>query len=154
MTVKEITGDLFSTDATMIGHGVNCKGAMKSGIAIEFRSRFDDMHEIYMSLCETESLIPGDVFFYEDKDSGWTIANIASQLLPGKNAKYTWAIKGIGSALDHAQSFGHSALAIPRIGCGVGGLDWKMMRQLILAEFDEHPVGLLVYSRNASGGLQ
>ena len=144
MTVKEITGDLFSTDATMIGHGVNCKGAMRKGIAVEFSTRFPDMYDRYKDLCRKGNLKPGEVYIYESEN--WTIANIASQFRPGNDAKYEWSIRGLGTALEIASCFGHESLAIPRIGCGIGGLEWWKLREQLIMEFDDHEVDLLVYS--------
>lgn len=52
MTFEHRVGDLFEQeDAEAIGHGVNCKGKMGSGIAVTFRDTFEEMHEKYVDLC-------------------------------------------------------------------------------------------------------
>lgn len=118
----EINGDLFTSDSTALGHGVNVEGLMGAGIAPYFARLFPQMYMDYRALCAAKLLHPGDVHVHTTLNL--TIYNIASQDRPGKHARLDWLLDGVDAALDHAQSVGHSVLAIPRIGCGIGGLQW------------------------------
>lgn len=144
--IIERQGDLFNSDAKMIGHGINCKGAMRAGIATQFSTRFPDMYEEYKKLCRQQAIKPGDVFYYFDEAENRHIANIASQYRPGPDARYSWTLKGIRSALDIAQWHGYRSLALPRIACGIGGLDWNTLRENLIHEFKDHRVDLEIWS--------
>lgn len=120
-TLIHKTGDLFTTEAQAIGHGVNTVGVMGHGIAVHFRNMYPDMYSSYRTLCREGNLRPGETMAWSEGDK--VIYNIASQDLPGPNAKLYWLIDGVWAALNHAADHGISTLALPRIGSGIGGLD-------------------------------
>ena len=123
MRLIERTGNIFNTDATAIGHGVNTRGVMGAGIAKQFRVRFPAMYDSYSAACRSGQLNPGECLAYPDR-SGLLIANIASQDAPGPRARLVWLRTGVASALVSAAEHGHRVLALPQIGCGIGGLAW------------------------------
>lgn len=119
--MRDIEGDLFTSKARIIGHGVNTQGVMGAGIAVQFKKRWPDMYTAYREACLNEWLKPGEVFWWTT-DDGLTIANIASQMYPGPNAKVEWLAQGLTEVADRA---GRRTIAIPRIGAGIGGLKWE-----------------------------
>ena len=134
--IKEIQGNLFDSTAQILGHGVNCLGAMASGIAVEFKNRYPEMHEDYLVYCEEETLYPGAVMLWKERDDHY-VANIASQYYPGSAASYHFALTGLDKVVDVAQQNDIESIAIPRIGCGVGGLDWQVMQRELYMNYDE-----------------
>jgi O-acetyl-ADP-ribose deacetylase (regulator of RNase III) len=116
----EMQGNLFHSEAPFIGHGVNCRGKMGSGIAVQFRIRYPEMYEQYKAQCERGIFWPGEVFTWAAPDV--TVLNISSQHEPGANARLDYLVSGLYKALLVAD---RKVLAIPRIGCGIGGLDWE-----------------------------
>jgi len=130
-------GDLFEAQSapsdkegaiTTIGHGVNADGKMGAGIAVLFRRKFPQMYAQYKQLCESYGdWLGGRTYLYFDGE-GWDghIANIFSQLRPGANAKVELLVDGVKDALfqTYASIERSPHLAIPLIGCGIGGLDW------------------------------
>lgn len=146
MTIIEKTGDLFTSDAKMLGHGTNTLGVMGAGIAVQFKNRFPIMHYHYENLCSmvpSERLV-GTAAVYHD--SNLSIANIFSQDMPGSNARWSWLKRGVSNAMNTAYQNGISKLAIPRIGCGIGGLDWDTTKPILIDSFNEHPVDLEIWS--------
>jgi O-acetyl-ADP-ribose deacetylase (regulator of RNase III) len=123
----EVVGDLFDHD--VIGHGVNCQGLMGAGVAVGFRQRFPRMFHQYVQLCSQERLRPGDIQpWFENGTLGF---NIASQDQPGPTAKILWLQRGLQKAANQAQYLNAPTLAIPRIGCGIGGLQWANVKTVI-----------------------
>lgn len=129
----EIQGSLFDSDSTAIGHGVNIDGLMGSGIAKHFARLFPQMYMDYRALCNAKLLSPGQA--HVAKAGTLTIYNIASQDRPGPSARLKWLTEGVEAAMHHASATGHSVLALPRIGCGIGGLNWDDVGP-VLAEID------------------
>lgn len=117
----EMTGDLFTSTAPAIGHGINLQGKMGAGIAVQFKNRFPEMYKSYVYACDTFALIPGIVLIYDAESP--IVYNIASQDLPGAHARMEWLEAGLRSALQDAQSRGLDRVALPLIGCGIGGLE-------------------------------
>ena len=120
-TFTEHTGNLFDSDAKALGHGVNTEGRMGAGIAVAFRNADPDMYEAYRQECWSGRLRVGAMFAYPGPR--W-VYNIASQDLPGAHARLDWLDTGVRAALAHARNHAVESLALPRIGCGIGGLSW------------------------------
>lgn len=131
MTLVLKTGDLFTSTADALGHGVNCMGLMGAGIAVAFKERCDPaMYEEYRKLCEQKLLKPGLIYPFRNSDGRYVI-NIASQEYPGPDATYEWLDSGMANALAYCSQRGLKSLAVPRIGCGIGGLEWDTVRDLM-----------------------
>lgn len=147
MTVKYEVGDLFDPkwgfDA--IGHGVNCKGVMGSGIAVEFKRRYPEMHKEYKWLCLGDYLHLGQVMPWKATDDLW-IYNIASQYLPGANAKYGALVTGLYFVRYHAETNKLKRVGLPRIGAGIGGLDWMSVMMYAEGVLQESPVEFVFVS--------
>lgn len=124
-------GNLFDTGATCIGHGVNCHGIMGAGIAKEFKRRFPDNYRAYSRRCRDKTLRPGKTFVWAE--DGTTIMNMASQNRPGADATYEWLFLAAQDAAAKATALGEKVIAIPQIGCGIGGLKWHKVEVVLLA---------------------
>lgn len=136
MTLIEQTGDLFTTTAEAIGHGVNVEGAMGAGIAVDFRAKYAGMYPHYLALCKHGELQPGSMMPWAIAEGAhgnlrW-VYNIASQDLPGAHANIVWLDSALNRALRHAYRTEQvKTFAIPRIGCGIGGLKWEDVRRVL-----------------------
>ena len=140
-------GNIFDTTARAIGHGVNTRGAMGAGIAVEFRKRFPNMYEMYREWCVVDALEPGDTMVWYEASSDLFVCNIASQDSPGPFARLEWLEDGVKIALEHLESVGVTTLALPRIGSGIGGLDQAAVEELLtrLAESSEVDIELWTF---------
>lgn len=143
-----VVGDLFATEGTVIGHGTNTRGAMGSGIAVIFKRDFPKMHEEYVDLCkEYKSELFGTTQFVkldesEAKENVKYVANIFSQDKPGKDASYAAFLRALDSLFAQMGLENHknrdkddfvelTHISIPRIGCGIGGLEWEVVEVLL-----------------------
>jgi O-acetyl-ADP-ribose deacetylase (regulator of RNase III) len=139
MEVEYKTGDLFDYESSgpILGHGVNCEGYMGKGIALEFRKRFPQMYSWYKAQCLAGNLEPGHFYEYTRYSDGYleenyyTIFNLATQDRSGAHAKLDYIYKSLNSALVYCHHTGYQQLSIPRIGCGIGGLDWREVKPVI-----------------------
>lgn len=136
----EKNGNLFDTDANYIGHGVNTMGLMGAGIAKTFRELFPYNYGVYKRACVMDMLKPGEFLVVPDKMNGSgdrkLIVNFASQEQPGADATYQRLFNSLSTfaqeaALIHrVERFGNK-VAIPEIGCGIGGLKWESVAAII-----------------------
>lgn len=129
--MRVVRGDLFDEDTQVIAHGVNCKGLMGAGIAKAFRAKYPDMYKEYRMMCQEEILRPGGIFPYKVSDT-LTVMNIASQEWPGPDASLQWLQSGLKSCLNYMRDRQLSMLAMPWIGCGIGGLNVSDVEGTIL----------------------
>lgn len=147
--LTEHEGDLFSSGAEAIGHGVNVYGQMGAGIAHEFRKRYPEMYEAYRQECYARRLLGGGMFPWaltDETDPPAAILNIASQEHPGPNAKMSFLIDGVTKALAYCAEHNILTLALPRIGCGIGSLDWDEVKPALEELATNSPVDIEVWS--------
>ena len=146
-TVTFRTGDLFATEAPAIGHGVNCAGLMGAGIAKAVAARYGPlMLTSYRTACRTGDLAPGGVQVWAGDPDRPLLLNIASQDRPGPNATLGLLDSGIRAAMKAVHDHGHDLLAIPRIGCGIGGLEWFDVQCVLAAATAASSVSLEVWT--------
>lgn len=143
--MKIIVGDLFSTRASALGHGVNCRGAMGAGIAPAFKKLSPAMYQAYRGHCQGGTLQPGMVFPWTLED-GRVIYNMATQDRPGRHARLEWVATCASKVLTHADLRGIDEVAIPRIGCGIGGLQWEAVQDVLEDAEEGCQARFLVYS--------
>ena len=142
--LTEIKGDLFSTQATVLCHGCNTKGFMGAGIAKEFHARFPRMFVDYQKLCRLGQFTLGDCFVYEAVD-GRLIGNLATQEELGPHASFDGIAQSLQKLFKECLAHGHKTVAMPRIGCGIGGLNWIDVKGLIQKLSDQFGVNVIVY---------
>lgn len=146
--MRLVTDSLFNAPEDAIGHGVNLQGVMGAGIAVGFRDKYPEMMPSYRQWCETAD--PGDILLYRAKD-GKVVVNLGTQRLPGRDATYPAIVKSLINAVTELRSLGITSLAIPKIGCGIGGLDWDAVKTIlalleIVGIAAEEPFEFVIYS--------
>lgn len=115
-------GNMFDTELEAIGHGVNCAGVMGAGVAKKIRELYPHNYENYRAACQRKQLKPGGVHVNREYDT--YIVNMASQNMPGADASYPWLFESALNGANGAVKRGLDSIAIPMIGCGIGGLEW------------------------------
>lgn len=124
-------GDLFFSGARAVAHGVNIRGFMGAGVAKEFRVRYPSMYEEYRELCLGGGLRAGQMFpWLNPRDGNW-VYNLASQDEPGRYARLEWVESSVRAMVDHASVHGVGMVAMPCIGCGIGGLGWPEVERVL-----------------------
>ena len=142
-----MVGDIFGSSAGAIGHGINAKGVMGAGIALQFKKAYPDMYRVYKEACDAGMIKGGGSYGWQDPDSGLIIFNICSQVEPGPNASYDLLVQGVEGSINQALWLGIDRIALPRIGSGIGGLDDDVVEAIleVLAEKTTVDIELWTY---------
>jgi O-acetyl-ADP-ribose deacetylase (regulator of RNase III) len=133
-----IIGDMFTTTLPAFGHGVNCQGVMGSGIAKIIKNKWPEVFPPYKKACLDGTLQPGGMLPVQIP-YGPLILNLASQDLPGANASYTLLEDSLIKTFDYAENQNLKGFALPRIGAGIGGLEWTKVIKTITNIADFYP---------------
>lgn len=144
MSIILKTGDLFTSDAPIIGHGCNCQGYMAKGIAVGFKYNYPKMYRTYHEMCQAGQFVPGDVYIHKGQDR--YIANMMTQDKKGPNARYEWVVDALGNTLKMMEDLELDRIGIPRVGTGIGGLNWRDMYYELVSNFEESPITIEVWS--------
>jgi O-acetyl-ADP-ribose deacetylase (regulator of RNase III) len=136
---REVEGDLFDPawDFDAIGHGVNLDGVMGSGIAPFFRKKSEAMYQVYRDTCLKGEMLPGDVMAWEFAENArprW-VYNMATQVKQGPNASYVLIALAAHNVWTHAIENDVRKIGLPRIGCGIGGLEWERVTYILESTF-------------------
>lgn len=140
--VIERVGNMFDTELPAIGHGVNVDGKMGAGVAKLIRQQFPEVYHRYAAACAEGTLRPGGMLALQGADGTWVL-NLASQDRPGANASLAWLRSALIEAFEFAEANMLAGFAIPRIGAGIGGLEWADVITLINRVATQYP-GVIV----------
>lgn len=139
-----VRGNIFNTEAIVLVNPVNCVGVMGKGLARDFKRKHPAMFVAYERLCDRGGLIPGGIFWYEVDD--YYVANMATKNHWENPSEYWWIERGLRTLHMDMRRKGYNTGALPRIGCGNGGLDFTVVKQMIVKEFgDLRDIHLEVY---------
>lgn len=130
------TGNIFTSSAKVIGHGCNTLGSMGAGIAKTVQDKYPSIYQEYHKYCTEMDNIIGTCLLLQDEETGIYIANMFSQIKPGRDAKYTYLYHSLRDTLRQMNELQLNTLALPQIGAGIGGLDWESV-QLVIEKVHE-----------------
>lgn len=145
MPVKFVDGDVFATNSDVaLAHGCNCAGAMGKGIAVEFKRRWPEMYSIYKKKCKSSEFDCGDVFCWEDADSGRTIFNLGTQKTWRTKATLDAIESSLATMVTIASELEIKAVCMPMIGAGLGGLSVADVKKTMVEILDASSLSFLV----------
>jgi O-acetyl-ADP-ribose deacetylase (regulator of RNase III) len=136
--IKITQGNLLKAPAEALVNTVNTVGVMGKGIALQFRQAFPEMYRAYEKACKDGDLQLGQVQVF---DLGglvggprWII-NFPTKGHWRANSRLTDVENGLADLVAKVCKLGIHSIAIPPLGCGNGGLDWKEVRPRIEQAF-------------------
>lgn len=128
--IKYLKGDIFSSKLQTITCPVNTVGVMGKGLALEFKKTFPGLMSDYATACTMEWLRIGRPWIWKVNDVR-NVLCFPTKAHWKKPSTYEYIEQGLlGMVQLHAQGELH-AVAIPPLGCGLGGLDWEKVKPLI-----------------------
>jgi O-acetyl-ADP-ribose deacetylase (regulator of RNase III) len=125
--MKLIKGDLLKTELYQIAHGCNAQGVMGSGVARAIRQKWPEAYEFYKNTYEEDGLRLGKTISVPTEDGTKLIHNCITQKFYGRTGQRYVNYAAVSKCLiDIAARSGtrvdrYNSIAIPEIGCGLGG---------------------------------
>jgi len=117
-------GSFLEAGADAVAHGCNCKGVMGAGAAKAIRAKFPEVFPEYKQKCRAGSFRPQDVMVVDTSD-GRVAFNMATQDAYGRTGVHA-SVNNIKECLikvrEEMEARGLRSLALPPIGCALGGL--------------------------------
>jgi len=144
--IEFVQGDIFESKSQVLVNPVNCVGVMGKGLALGFKKAYPRMFSGYRARCE-EGMMPGDI--YE-----WPTGNLfGTKFVLSLATKNHWRdpsdIRFITRGLENLREWialkMPGSVAIPALGCGLGQLDWGLVKARILFELECVPICITVY---------
>lgn len=149
--IKIIDGDLFTSDARIIAHQVNCQGKMGSGVALQVRNKYPNVYNRYIEVSSPDML--GQIQMVP-VDSKWNEFDCGSIVIPhdekfvcnmfaqnkyGYDGKLYTDIGALEECFTKLYWTIHeknnnfmSKIAMPyKVGCCRGGANWAEVYKMI-----------------------
>ena len=127
------TGDILKSGAEALVNTVNCVGIMGRGIALQFKNAFADNFEAYARECKAGGVQPGRMFVFERRklDNPRFIVNFPTKRHWRGKSRVEDIEAGLVDLVRVIKERRISSIAIPPLGSGLGGLDWRDVRPRI-----------------------
>jgi len=132
-------GDIFKADTEALVNTVNCVGVMGRGIALQFKKAYPQNFKAYKTVCDDEQLYPGKVFVYDLNRmiNPRYIINLPTKRHWKEKSRIEDIEAGLVALKEEIRQRNILSIAIPPLGCGLGGLEWSAVRPLIEQAFSE-----------------
>lgn len=143
-----VRGDILKADAEALVNTVNCVGVMGRGIALQFRKAFPENFRIYKSACGKKKIHPGTMLVYDLNrfHNPKYVVNFPTKRHWKGKSKIEDIESGLIALVNEVRERNIHSIAIPPLGCGLGGLSWRQVRPMIEMVFAELPdVRVLLY---------
>ncbi|MCX6916738.1 MAG: macro domain-containing protein, partial [Verrucomicrobia bacterium] len=127
------TGNLLEANADALVNTVNSVGVMGKGIALQFKQAFPENYDQYRQACERGEVQPGRMFVFATGNL------MGPRFIINFPTKRHWKGKsqiedvdgGLDALVEVIRTNRIRSIAVPPLGCGNGGLDWRVVRPLI-----------------------
>lgn len=143
--LRYIVGDLLKSDEVHIAHGCNTMGVMGAGFAQQIRKLYPEVDAEYQVLCDKGDFNLGahqptwTTSVVDAEGSVRCIHNLGTQRRPGKDGSYWGVMIAFANLFEWCAAHDVKRVAIPRIGCGLAGLDWATVKFVINGVYDYVP---------------
>lgn len=141
-------GDLLKADCDALVNTVNCVGVMGRGVALQFRKAFPENFKAYVAACELHMVQPGTMLVHkrDQLDPPRFIINFPTKRHWKSSSRLEDIKAGLVDLIHVVEQHHIRSIAIPPLGCGLGGLNWDDVRPLIIAAFQKLPdVAVLLF---------
>lgn len=144
--IIEKTGNLLEDDADALVNTVNTVGVMGKGIALQFKRSYPDMFRDYARAARAGEVVRGHMHIWPTGalNGPKYIINFPTKGHWRSPSHLSDIESGLVDLVEVIRQLGIRSIAIPPLGAGSGGLDWRAVEPLIrsalgaLADVDVH----------------
>ena len=138
-------GDLLASKAQTLVNTVNTVGVMGKGVALLFKQAFPDMYADYVKRCDRGEVKLGEPYLYQRLVQPW-ILNFPTKGHWRSVARLDDITRGLVYLKDHYRVWGITSLAVPPLGCGQGGLEWRVVGPVLYRHLAELEIPVELYA--------
>ena len=150
-----LIGDLFHSQAQTLVNTVNCVGIMGKGVALQFKNRFPEMFADYQARCARGEVQLGKPYLFKRLLTPWVL-NFPTKDHWRSVSQLTDIVRGLDYLAENYRAWGITSLAVPPLGCGYGGLEWRIVGPTMYRHLTrlDIPVELYAPADTPEGQLQ
>ena len=141
-----MTRDIFGLGADVLVNPVNCVGVSGAGLALKFKRRFPLENVVYQDACNSGRIWLGNpLAVFTDQESPKAIVYFPTKNHWRDTSQLEHIKRGLRALVELVEGIGFlepRTIAIPALGCGLGGLNWKEVQPLIMEAAED----LMIYT--------
>ena len=116
------------------------------GLALQFKGKFPDYFKDYKYRCTKDSVKLGRVTHYcLDKDNNKWLVSFPTKYHWRDKSEISSIKSGLSGLRNFCVNFRVISVAIPKLGCGLGGLDWNDVKPLVEEVFGDVTFDVYIY---------
>jgi len=145
---RYITGNILTAETEALVNTVNTYGVMGKGIALAFKKSFPENYKSYRKSFDLDELEVGVMnVFRTSLLTPKFIINFPTKKHWRHKSKIEYIESGLDDLILVIKKNQIKSIAIPPLGCGNGGLDWKIVKKLITDKLDQlkDSVDIVIY---------
>jgi O-acetyl-ADP-ribose deacetylase (regulator of RNase III) len=139
MIVSIENGNLLAAEADALVNPVNTVGVMGRGLALAFKKAFPDNYVLYERACQAGEIQVGRVHVHGRIAPPHYIINFPTKQHWRQPSKLEYIRDGLADLVLKVRALNIRSIAVPALGCGLGGLEWSVVRPLIEEAFAAVP---------------
>lgn len=127
-------GDLLAADVEALVNAVNCVGVMGRGLAAQFKAAYPDNFAEYRAACGRGEVVVGRVLVHRVAGAAaWPrfVVNVPTKRHWRSGSRLEDVRSGLAALREAVVAEGIGSVAVPALGCGLGGLAWGDVRPLV-----------------------
>lgn len=129
--IKYTNGSIFELQVDAIVNPVNTVGVMGAGLAKAFRILLNGNYMAYRAHCDKGLLRPGRLYITHDQSVYKMVINAATKDHYRDPSKLKWVDECLIRIRNVLLKGGITSIALPALGCGLGGLNFDDVKPLI-----------------------
>lgn len=153
-------GDMFFSRCQTLTISVNTVGVMGKGLASRAKYQFPDVYVKYQDVCREKKLQIGRPYLYKREsflEKELCLCNDCEYnlktwflLFPTKRhwrekSDISYIEEGLKWIVENYKKEGIQSLALPALGCGLGGLDWAQVGPLMCKYLHKLDIKVVIY---------
>jgi O-acetyl-ADP-ribose deacetylase (regulator of RNase III) len=145
--VEFVKGNLLDANVDALVNTVNTKGVMGKGVALQFRRAFPDNYKAYRAACAAGDVMLGRMFvFMTGRPEGpCAIINFPTKNHWRSRSRLPDIEAGLRDLRRVLLELDVRSVALPPLGCGLGGLRWSDVGPMIERALADLPLRAIVY---------
>jgi O-acetyl-ADP-ribose deacetylase (regulator of RNase III) len=143
--ITEMTGNLLRDNAQALVNTVNTVGVMGKGLALQFKRAFPEVFQVYEAACRDGEVQPGRILSVRIGDTDRWVLNFPTKRHWRQPSRLEDVEAGLNDLVRLLAELEIRSVAVPPLGCGNGGLDWAVVRPLIVERLGGLDVDIRLY---------
>ena len=154
--IHEVSGDILLSGARAIAQGVAPNDDFHHGLALQLRERMPAMYKDFRHYCQTRHPKSGGLWTWMSADGRFIVSLFTQEgaydhgSKPGQ-AKLSHVNHSLHALRSLIQEEQISSLALPRLSCGMTGLDWQDVKPLIEKQLGDIGIPVYIYTAYQKG---